>query len=145
MHTYTESVGQEFFEALADSGNLALFGHRSIQAIIDFKWPLAKEYTIKVLFIPFLLFLATFVAWSNVFNGYLYPFTKDDWYEFWVADKVLCALLLLFSVYFLTNEVRQLIHNGFGYLASFWNYVDLLPPCLIIAIVSIKLKVQFCK
>lgn len=120
---------------------MSLFGHRSIQAIIDFKWPLAREYTNKVLFMPFVAYLCIFVAWSNAFNGYLYPFTKDTWYEMWVADKILCAFLLLFSVYFMTNEVRQAIMNGFDYLTSFWNYVDFLPSSLIICIVSIKLKV----
>lgn len=62
----------------------------------------------------------------------------------WVADKVLCALLYFFSVYFLTNELRQMYHSSFEYFSSIWNYCDFLPPTLIIAIVSIKLRVQFC-
>ena len=69
--------------------------------MIDFKWPLAKEYTLKVLFLPFCFYLMIFIAWSNVFNGYLYPFSKESWFEMWVADKVLCAFLLFFSCYFL--------------------------------------------
>lgn len=141
VHCYTEKVGTDFFNALADSEQLSLFGHRSVQALIDWKWPLAKEYTIKVLFVPFCFYLAIFVAWSNAFNNYIYPFTKDTWYEMWVADKVLCALLILCSVYFLTNEVRQMYSAGWAYLTQFWNYVDFVPSCIIIAIVSIKLKV----
>jgi hypothetical protein len=68
MHCYTEEVGDEFFEALAGSKDLNLFSYRSIQAIIDFKYPLAREYTMKVLFFPFCFYLAIFVAWSNAFN-----------------------------------------------------------------------------
>ena len=68
LHCYTEEVGSEFFDALAGSGDLSLFSYRSVQSIIDFKWPLAREYTMKVLFFPFCIYLAIFVAWSNAFN-----------------------------------------------------------------------------
>ena len=30
--------------------------------------------------------------------------------------------------------------SGLGYLTSFWNYTDLIPPCLIIAVVGVHLK-----
>jgi hypothetical protein len=76
------------------------------QAIIDFKWPLAREYTIKVLFIPFCIYLAVFVTWSNVFNNFVYPLDEGSWFSLWAADKVLCAILYFFSVYFLSNELR---------------------------------------
>ena len=138
LHCYKEEIGDEFFEALAGSSDLSLFSYRSVQAIIDFKYPLAREYTMKVLFFPFCFYLAIFVAWSNAFNQYTYDF--KDWYAMWVADKVLCALLLLFSVYFLSNELRQMYHSGIYYLTSPWNYCDFLPSSLIIAIVSIKLR-----
>ena len=115
VHCYTEDVGNEFFEALADSGDAELFNHRSVQAIIDFKWPLAREFTIKVLFIPFCLYLAIFVTWSNVFNNYVFPIDERSWYSLWTADKVLCAFLYFFSIYFLSNELRQMYHSGLGY------------------------------
>jgi hypothetical protein len=115
VHCYTEDVGNEFFEALSETGDASLFQHRSVQAIIDFKWPLAREFTIKVLFIPFCLYLAVFVTWSNVFNNFVFPIDERGWYSLWTADKVLCALLYFFSVYFLSNELRQMYHSGFGY------------------------------
>jgi hypothetical protein len=69
----------------------------------------------KVLFFPFCIYLAVFVAWSNVFNQFIYEIDKEKSYAFWVADKVLAALLYFFSVYFLTNELRQMYHAGLGY------------------------------
>lgn len=69
VHCYSEKIGDQFFEALAESKTIELFDYRSIKAIIDFKWPLAKEYTIKYLFVPFCFYLALFIAYSNVFNG----------------------------------------------------------------------------
>lgn len=145
VHCYTEAVSEKFFNMLSETPDLSLFGHRSVQAIIDFKWPLAKKYTTRMLFVPFCIYLAIFVAWSNAFNGYIYPFDKESWFAMWVADKVLCALLYLFSCYFLQNELRQMYMSGWAYLSSFWNYVDFLPSSLIIAIVSVKLKMQFGK
>ncbi len=55
--------------------DLEIFSNEVIKALIDLKWPLVKEYTVKILFIPFILYLASFVAFSNVFNGQL---TSDD-------------------------------------------------------------------
>ena len=106
VHTYTEDVGAEFFDGLAETSDASLFSHRSVQAIIDFKWPLAREYTIKVLFIPFCIYLSVFVTWSNVFNNFVYPLDERSWFSLWAADKVLCAILYFFSVYFLSNELR---------------------------------------
>jgi hypothetical protein len=42
-YCYQEKVSEKFFEALADCKKIDIFKHRSIQAIIDHKWPLAKE------------------------------------------------------------------------------------------------------
>jgi hypothetical protein len=36
-------------------------------------------------------------------------------------------------------------HSGLEYFSLLWNYVDIIPPILIICIVSIKLRIQFCK
>jgi hypothetical protein len=36
-------------------------------------------------------------------------------------------------------------HSGFGYFSQIWNYTDLIPPILIICIVSIKLRTQYRK
>jgi hypothetical protein len=54
-------------EALGDSENIEFFNHKSIQTLIDYKWPLVKEYTIKKLFFPFAIYLATFFIFSNYY------------------------------------------------------------------------------
>jgi hypothetical protein len=72
LHCYTEEVANKFFDKLSQTSDLSLFSYRSVQSIIDFKWPLAREYTMKVLFFPFCIYLAVFVTWSNVFNQYTY-------------------------------------------------------------------------
>jgi len=74
--------------------------------VIDYKWPLAREYTIKVLFLPFLLYHLAFLIYSNVFCGQ-YAFGEDKKLDsWWIGHNALCAVLYLFSVYFLANEIR---------------------------------------
>ena len=68
LHSYCDDVGQEFFKELADA-DISIFECRSIRALIDYKWPLAREYTIKMLFFPFILYLITFIIYSNAFNN----------------------------------------------------------------------------
>lgn len=48
---------------------------------------------------------------------------------------VLAPLNLALSLYFFVSELRQIISTGLEYLMSVWNYVDLIPPILIIAII----------
>ena len=106
VHSYTGKNGAAFFKALADCKNMDIFNCRSVQALIDYKWPLVKEYTIKILFIPFLIYISLWIIYSNVFNGQLDENTDD----LIITDKVIIALLYAFSIYFLFNESRQIIN-----------------------------------
>jgi hypothetical protein len=62
LHCYQEKVGDEFFKSLGDTKDIEFFKYKSVQAIIDYKWPLAREYTFKILFIQFLIFMGVFIA-----------------------------------------------------------------------------------
>ena len=44
---------------------MELFTVKAIKKFIDYKWPITKEYTIKKLFIPFLLYLVTYVIYMS--------------------------------------------------------------------------------
>ena len=137
LHCYQEKVGDEFFDALGACKNIQIFEFKSIQALIDYKWPIAREYTIKMLFLPFLCYLSFFIAYSNAFNGQV---EMTD--SMLVGDKVISAFLYLFSIYFLQNECRQFLSSGLEYLASPWNYADFVPPVFIIVIVTMHLKIR---
>ena len=56
LHCYGDKAGDEFFSALADTEDIELFNSRSIQTIIDYKWPLVRQFTIYRLFLPFIAF-----------------------------------------------------------------------------------------
>lgn len=57
-----------------------------------------------------------------------------------VANVVLTIILFVFCGYFFLNELIQISSNGIEYLKSFWNYVDLLPPILIVIVLIMHLK-----
>ena len=59
------------------------------------------------------------------------------------GNLTLSAILYFFSIYFLFNESRQIILSGLDYFKSIWNYSDILPPLLIIVIVSLKINLFY--
>lgn len=71
LHSFVEARSAQFFIVLSRVENIEIFSNEVIKALIDLKWPLVKEYTVKILFVPFILYLMCFVAFSNVFNGQL--------------------------------------------------------------------------
>lgn len=48
------------------------------------------------------------------------------------------VILILFSVYFLENEVRQIMDQKGEYFKEPWNYIDLIPPIIIFIIAIIN-------
>lgn len=111
---------------------MTVFDSKAIRRIIEYKWPLTREYTIKKLFIPFVSFLTFYIVYMN------YVFYKreesDDW--MWINYGFMVPLLA-FSLYFVNNEVQQLRHEGLEYLKSVWNYLDLIPPFLLMVFIPL--------
>ncbi len=60
LHQFDSEIPNNFFEALANTQDMALFDNLGIKMLIEFRWPLVKEFVIKRLFIPFVAFLFTF-------------------------------------------------------------------------------------
>ena len=57
---------------------------------------------------------------------YEYYGKGDDYTDY--GYYILTVLLVVFATYFVTNEIKQLGCEGFEYLLSFWNYIDIIPP-----------------
>ena len=110
------------FEALSNTETIEFFDLKAIQKLVDFNYPLCREYVVKKLFIPYGFFLLIFFT----FMHFIYPYKEEEigkalFYPFLIANVVM-------ATYFMINEVRQLMGEGLSYLASFWNYIDLVPP-----------------
>ena len=69
--------------------------------MIDFKWVLAKKYTIWKLLTPYLAFMFVYLSYMNYF--YLIRFNQG-WYQY--IDTVYVVILGLFSAYFVTMELK---------------------------------------
>ena len=79
--------------------------------MIEFNYPLVKQWTIKRLFIPFVLFQITLYVYLN------FIFDHDNI----ISDSLdipMQVLLGLFSGYFLQNELLQMKNDGLDYLPS---------------------------
>ncbi len=122
LHTYTSPHTQAFFDALANCEDYELFEQTAIKKIIEFKWPLTKEYTIKKLLVPYLIFMSTYLIYMN----WVYMMRFEPGYD--MVNLVFIGVLGFFCWYFVVLELSQLRNEGLEYLTSFWNYLDLIPP-----------------
>ena len=78
--------------------------------------------------IPYITFLFVYIVYSMIFSHELLNDEKESQGGF----KFVQVLLVIFCMYFLAFESYQLYHNGSNYFYDMWNYVDVIPPCLII-------------
>jgi hypothetical protein len=53
---------------------MELFNNKGIKNLIEFRWPLVREYVVKRLFLPFVAFLFTFV----LYMGQIYEWRELD-------------------------------------------------------------------
>ena len=114
---------------------------KPIMKFIEYKWPLVLKYTIRKLFYPFCLLLLTYVTYMNSIYNYrdTYEDDKVTYTSFHNANYIFQGLLAFFSLYFLQNEASQFYEEGFGYLASMWNYLDIIPPILLLTFIPFEL------
>jgi len=128
LHDYQEDLSHEFFMSLAECENLEIFGTRAIRSLIEYKWPLAREWTVKLLMIPYIIFLCIFAYYTtNVRPGALAGETSSK-----ALDPYVSFFLVLACLYFARNEAIQLYESGLSYFASLWNYLDIIPPFIVI-------------
>jgi hypothetical protein len=97
-----------FFQALRDlkenkdGDHFEIFELKSIRLLIEYHWPLSKEYTIKKLFIPFVVYLIAFWFYTNFVDQlgeYLDTLNIVPW-------LINLTILVILSLYFLWNEAR---------------------------------------
>lgn len=130
IHDYQEPEGQAFFAALADLEDFKVFESKVIQSLIDFKYPLALEYTLKRNFVPFLAYQIILITYLNVVFGAALEH-PDSW-GWYLTVCIFDIMLILLSLFFLGQELVQITEDFFDYWKDVWNYFDWIPPLLII-------------
>ena len=131
IHCFQEKVGDDFFAALAKTEDMSLFSNTVVKAVIDYKWPLVREYTIKFLFVPFIIYLATFIVFSNVFDGQIEADENTK-----RAKLALIIILYILSGYLFFSELLQIWTQRLLYFHTVWNIPDLLTPILVVVVIS---------
>jgi hypothetical protein len=80
---------------------MTLFENKGIMKLIDFRWPLAREFVIRKLFMPFVVSLFVFV----VYMGQVYEWREYDGFFYQLINKIFMGILVAQSVYFIGIEI----------------------------------------
>jgi hypothetical protein len=134
VYKFDSPVSLEIFEMLANV-DMDLFSNSTIKAIIDHKWPTVRYYIKLLLFAPFVVFLLTFIGFSNVLDVQL---TSNK--DYVLAKYIIIGILYYFSGYFLLTEIYQLKNQRSLYFNTIWNIPDLFAPVLVLVVISYHLK-----
>ncbi len=118
---------------------MELFNKKAVRRLIEFKWPLVREYVIKRLFIPFVAYLLLF----TIYMGYIYEWRLLNKWYLHTLNWIFMLTLFIFSFYFLGIETYQLKTNKLAYFASIWNYLDLIPPLLLVVFIPLSMAGTF--
>jgi hypothetical protein len=107
--------------------------------LINFRWPLAREFIVKFLFLPFLIFLFTFV----LYMGTIFDWRQDPDPFYRGMNDIFMIIMLTEAAYFISIEIYQLYKNGLSYFTSVWNYLDLIPPILLFVFIPLAIQGTF--
>ncbi|CDW82835.1 wd-40 repeat protein [Stylonychia lemnae] len=113
----------EIFKALSSTESYLIFENKAIKCLIDFNFPVVRNFLLLLLIIPFTVFHITFVVYMNVVYE---KRTESLVYE--TVNYILAIYQVIMCAYFLFNEMRQVYNLGLQYLYSVWNYIDILAP-----------------
>ncbi|CDW76646.1 UNKNOWN [Stylonychia lemnae] len=119
----------KIFKALSQAESYKIFENKAIMYLIDFNFPVVRNFLLLLLIIPFTIFHVSFVVYMNVIYERR---SESQFYE--NANYVLAIYHLIMCAYFLFNEMRQIYNIGLQYLYSVWNYIDLLTPAGVVVL-----------
>ena len=98
---------------------------------MEFNYPLVKVWTQKKLLVPFVLFQVCLFVYLNFVFRVNRPLAL-------FLDFPMQVVLGFYSCYFLHNEIRQMKYDGWNYLKSVWNYIDIVTPSTILTVLTIN-------
>jgi hypothetical protein len=78
-----------FFDALCDTTIIEFFNKKAIRKLIEYKWPLVFEYTIKRLLIPFAAFMIVY----NIYSYMIYYIEDNVSYKPYLEYPTLLMLI----------------------------------------------------
>lgn len=106
---------------LANTSNDEIFATDQIRVFVDFMWIGYFDAIFDRLFLPFLLYFASFIAYTGYFSHF-----EENHLSFEFIVKICC--LVTFGKTFITFcilEIIQLRNKGLSYFFDVWNLIDL--------------------
>jgi len=107
-----------------------------VTGIISYRWDITYQTIRRRLFVPYILYAVNF----GLYVVFKWDSNPDQITDTLFRDILLASLLVL-SVYFLWLETFQASGSFKEYLKSPWNYLDFVPPSLVITIVTMDVVI----
>lgn len=136
-------------EALSEMDETDIFGYRAVQAIVNFRWGITKNYVLKKQMLPYICFFTTYLIYVFILfdmdqqNEEAVDEGKKASYTIIVTviDTLVLLALFAFSIFFLFNELVQMskLDKWYSYFKDVWNYTDVVPPAIIICLIALDL------
>jgi hypothetical protein len=84
---------------------------------------------------PFLVYLLSFIIYTNLIDELSNSGTSVISTMLWIANIV---VLVVLSVYFIWREITQILISRLTYFKDLWNYIDFTPPLVVMIIAFIN-------
>lgn len=118
---FIEDNSANLIEALAETDNDEIFAQDQIRVFVDFMWQGYFDAILNQLFIPFLVYFISFIAYTGYFAKHE---EKDISFNF--VCEMACIVLFGKTFFtFLILEMIQIKKNGFSYFIDIWNVIDI--------------------
>lgn len=118
---FTQNNAATLIKILAETANDEIFSCTQVRIFVDFMWNRYYQAIRNQLFIPYCVYFLSFVLYATSI-GYHVGNTLDLGM---VMELACLAIFGLGFVWFLWQEVAQLVQDPAGYFTSFWNLLDL--------------------
>ena len=122
---FNKTEGVQFLKTLASTDNIELFSLDLIKHIIRFCWGYYRKYIVIFLFIPYMIYITSFVLYSTWIHKEKIDRNNGNWESYGLANSIMVIFLLLMISYFSYYEIRQILFHKLSYFISFWNLVDI--------------------
>ena len=121
---FDDDFGKKFLVSLANTNDIEVFSVEIVQNIVMFMWKFYRRAIAKWIMIPFLFYFITYIIYATwIKKG------KDEsdlkWGDYGRTDLAFCIILLIWFVYFIYIEFRQMIYYKIKYFTNFWNLIDI--------------------
>ena len=108
-------------KTLSETDNDEIFATSQIRVFVDFMWQGYYDAIFSQLFIPFILYFASFI----LYTGYFSHHEEDELSMKFILEMVSLVVFGKTFVTFLILEMIQIKNRGLSYFFDVWNLVDI--------------------